>query len=168
MKKISISGRTFEVQEPYSEGQTINAAEAKTLNQTRAENIGNNFRKLVKDAGDDETKLQEVAGQLAEYDAKYTFSMGGGVPRAPVDPVEREAQKIAREAIKAQLASEGRKIKDINAEKLAAAIERVASQEDVLKLARKRVAEAKKNVAGVSLGELGLGGQNAEAPATVQ
>lgn len=161
-KTISIGGRPFEVSDPYVEGYTINAAEAKVLNQTRAENIGNNFRRLVKDAGDDEAKLVDVARQLAEYDEKYTFSMGGGVARQPIDPIEREARKIARDAIKAELAGAGRKIKDVDAERLEAAIDRVATQEDVLKLAKKRVAEMKKNVASVALGELGLGGAPAE------
>lgn len=163
MKKISISGETFEVNEPYSEGHTITAIEAKVLNQTRAENIGNNFRADVKKARENGQDLTELRAKLAEYDDQYTFSMGGSI-RQPVDPVEREARKIARDAIKAQLASEGRKIKDVDPERLEAAIDQVAVQDDVLKLAKKRVADLKRNVAAVALGDLGL----VSAPSQVQ
>jgi len=155
MKKISISGETFDVSEPYEEGHRISAVEAKVLNQTRAENIGNNFRAEVKKARENGQGLEELRDKLAEYDSQYTFSMGGSA-RQPVDPVEREARKIARDAIRAQLASEGRKIKDVDAERLEAAIDQVAFQDDVLKLAKKRVADLKRNVAAVALGDLGL------------
>lgn len=154
-KTISISGEKFEVSEPYAEGHLISAIEAKVLNQTRAENIGNNFRSEVKEALTNGHDLTEVRGKLAEYDGQYTFSMGGST-RQPVDPVEREARKIARDAIKAQLASEGRKISEIDKERLEAAIDQVAVQDDVLKLAKKRVADLKRNVAAVALGDLGL------------
>ena len=162
MKTISINGRAVEVSEPYAEGQTITAIEAKVLNQTRAENIGNNFRKQFKDAGEDEAKIAEALEALRTYDKEYKFS-AGGVARAPVDPVEREAMKIAREAIKSALAEKGKKMKDVDQEKLAELIERTATQEDVLKLARKRVADMKKTT-GIDLGDLGLGsGEGAAA-----
>ena len=45
MKTISISGQAFDVSTPYAAGHTLTEAEAKVLNQTRAENIGNNFRR---------------------------------------------------------------------------------------------------------------------------
>ena len=147
MKTISISGETFEVSAPYAAGQTINEAEAKTLNQTRAENIGNNFRAAVKKALE-EGKIAEVRAAIAEYDASYQFSMTA--TRQPIDPIESEAFKIAREVVKARIAEKtGLTLKKYletegNQAKYDAAVEKMAAQDDTLKLAKKRVAEKKK------------------------
>ena len=154
-KTISISGNPFEISTPYAEGYVINAAEAKALNQTRAENIGNNFRDAVKKALEapegparDEA-FAKVSADLVAYDAAYVFSMSG-TPRTPIDPTEAEAFRIAKEVVKgainkkygvtlkAYLATEG------NQEKYDAAVEAKAAQEDVIKEAKRRVASKKK------------------------
>lgn len=153
-KTILIDGEQFTVNAPYAEGHQINAAEAKVLNQTRAENIGNNFRKAVKEAKEKGESLDAVRSKLAEYDAAYEFTLGG-VTRQAIDPVEREARAIAKEAIRAKLAKDGRKIKDVPEEKLEAAIEQLIGTEQILKLAKQRVA-AKKKVQEVELGDIGL------------
>lgn len=150
-KTILIDGEQFTITAPYVEGHQINAAEAKSLNQTRAENIGNNFRKQVKEAKEKGESLDAVRTALAEYDASYVFTLGG-VTRVAVDPVEREARKIALAAIKNKLAKEGRSIKDVDEAKLEAAVEKVMLQDDVIKLAKQRVAQAKK-VQDIELGE---------------
>lgn len=160
MKAISISGVKFEVTTPYAAGHTLNDIEAKVLNQTRAENIGNNFRKAVKDAGEDQAALAEVAAQLAAYDAEYHFS-AGGVARTPVDPIEAEAIKIAKEVVKVKISERyGVSIKKYlevegNADKYEAAVDKIATQEDTLKLAKKRVADKKKSLE-VANEDLGL------------
>jgi hypothetical protein len=160
-KTISIAGQPFELTAPYVAGQTINDAEAKTLNQTRCENIGNNFRKDVKAAveSNDAAKLQEVINAVAAYDKTYTFSMT--TAREPVDPVESEAFKIAREVVKDRIAGLGFKsVKDYiadpaRAEKYEAAVEKVAVQPDTLKLAKQRVA-AKAKTKDIVADDLGL------------
>lgn len=155
-KNIMIHGETFEVTTPYTEGQPLGAAEAKSLNQTRAENIANNFRKKVKDAQTNGTDLGAVRAEFAEYDGKYTFSMGGGgAPRVVMDPVEREARSIARNAIKTKLAADGKKLKQIDPDKLEAAIVALIARADIVKAAKKRIAEVKQ-AAEVSLEDIGL------------
>lgn len=152
-----IAGHEFTISQPYEAGHTLTEVEAKVLNQVRSENIANNMRKAVKDAEAAGT-LDEVRAKVAEYDAEYTFAMpsAGGSKRI-VDPVEREARKLAREAIRAQLAKETppRKLKDVDPEKLEAAIEFVASKEEILKLARKAVKD--RETAGAAADELDLG-----------
>src|SRR6478609_8765839 len=103
MKTISIAGQAFEVSAPYAAGHTLNEAEAKVLNQTRAENIGNNFRADVKKAVDsgDASALEQVKAALAEYDSTYQFSMTQA--RTPIDPIEAEAIRIAKEFVKAKI-----------------------------------------------------------------
>ena len=159
MKTISINGVAFEISTPYAEGHVLTAAEAKVLNQTRAENIGNNFRKAVKDAQDKGTDMSVVGASLREYDASYVFTMGG-TSRTPIDPIEAEAIRIAKEVVKAKLAEKGLKVKDYvaneaNAAKYDAAVDKIAAQDDTLKLAKQRVAN-KKKVADVAADDLAL------------
>jgi hypothetical protein len=158
-KTISIAGHPFEVSAPYLEGHPITAAEAKVLNQTRAENIGNNFREDVKKALADGT-LEAVTAAIAAYDAEYQFTVSR-VSRTPIDPIEAEAFKIAKEVVKQKLADKGIKVKDYienetNAAKYDAALEKIAAQDDTLKLAKQRVA-ARKKVAEVASDDVDLG-----------
>lgn len=159
MKTITINGTNFELSTPYQAGAvTLTEAEAKTLNQTRAENIGNNFRAQVKKAME-EGQLAEVTAAIAEYDAKYNFSMGG-TARTPIDPIEAEAIKIAREVVKAKLAEKGHKVKDYTATEVGqarydAAVEKTAQQDDTIKLAKQRVNLRKKSME-VASEDLGL------------
>lgn len=159
-KDLSIHGEKFTITAPYAEGHVLTAAEAKTLNQVRGENIANNFRSAVRDALDGKGEgLDAVRQQFAEYDAKYNFSMGGS-RREPVDPVEREATAIAKAALKELIREQkGMSLKDYlavegNQEKYDANVERISAQDDVLKEAKKRVAQRKKTVA--STAEIGL------------
>jgi hypothetical protein len=166
MKTISISGEIFEVSAPYVAGHVLNEAEAKALNQTRAENIGNNFRADVKSAlaadlaAGNTAKLDALRKELDKYDAEYAFSMT--TAREPVDPIEAEAYKLAKEVVRKRIAeSKGLTVKkylaiDGNQAKYDAAVEKVMTQEDTLKLAKKRVAD-KKKIPEIGAGEsLGL------------
>lgn len=163
VKEISIHDQIFSVPAPFSEGHVITAIEAKVLNQTRAENIANNFRKRVKAAldgvplkeGEKPETMEAVAAALAAYADTYTFAMPSSGGREPVDPVEREALKIARAAIKDALTKAGKKIKDIDEDKLEAAIEAAAQKEEIVKEAKRRV-NAQKKAAESTLAELGL------------
>jgi|SRR5215467_12941857 len=100
MTQITIQGKQFEVRSPYVPGvHDLTEGEAHTLNQTRHENIRNNFAKKVKEwNGQDD--LQALVNK---YDEEYEFGVrgeGAGVSR---DPVEVEARGLARAAIKAKL-----------------------------------------------------------------
>lgn len=155
MKTILIDGEGFEVSTPYVAGHAITEIEAKVLNQTRAENIGNNFRKAVKSAKSPEGQakgesIEAVRGLLAKYDAEYTFT-AGGVARVPIDPIEKEARSIARDAIKAKFKKDGKDIKALPEGKLDELIDKVAVQDNVIKLAKERV-KAKAKVADLDLG----------------
>lgn len=148
MKTITIAGSPFEVSAPYVEGATITAAEAKVLNQTRAENIGNNFRKQVKEALD-KNDLEGVKAEIAKYDTEYAFTLSNAT-RTPADPLAAEALKIAREYVKGKLAAKGIKsLKEYlavegNEAKYDVALEKAAASDDIIKIAKKRLAEKKK------------------------
>lgn len=162
-KNKIIHGVAFAVTQPYAAGHVLNEAEAKTLNQVRSENIGNNVREKVKELL--EAGNQAAAEQLvAERDSSYVFTIAsaGGQSKA-MDPIEREARTIAKELIKQHLASQGRKLTDIPegldkdtwADKLEENIEKVASSEKVLDAAKKAVDAKKKRLA--SLADIDLG-----------
>jgi hypothetical protein len=158
-----INGLSFEISQPYAEGHVINAAEAKTLNQVRSENIGNNLRDFVKKA-QEAGKTDELAAAVAKYDAEYVFTLASASARKTLDPVERKARAMAKDVIKAKLAELGRKLTDIPAgltkeeweEKLEANIEKVANSDAVLKAAKKAVDDEKKRTEGLAA-ELDLG-----------
>lgn len=145
-KSISIAGIAFTLSAPYAAGHVITEAEARTLNQTRAENIGNNFRKDVKEAQEKGPEaLAALQAEIAKYDAEYNFTMT--TARTPIDPIEAEAIRIAKEyvlgkikeagfaSLKAYLASAPDK-----EAKYEANVEKVAASDETLKLAKQRVA----------------------------
>jgi hypothetical protein len=61
-----------------------------------------------------EEQIAELQAKFNEYAQTYQFGVrkaGSGAPRAPKDPVEREMQKLARDAVsKAFYAKHGEKI----------------------------------------------------------
>lgn len=142
-KTISIHKQDVEVTAPYAEGHTINANEARVLNQVRAENIANNFRSKIKAALDGEEgaePLPTVLAALADYDKTYEFSAASsGGSRATLSPVDKEARRLARKYITRKLAEEGRKVKDIDKEKLESEIVRISESEAIQKIAKDAV-----------------------------
>ena len=151
-KTKTINGVAFEISQPYEEGHTISAIEARVLNQTRAENIGNNIRAKLKEMQDAGNSEDDLRAAVAELDGTYTFTASGTRAAAKLDPYEKEAVKIAREMLKLHLAQDGRKLTEAPDgytqeewdEKVAAEVERIAALDDVVKQAKKEVDAKKK------------------------
>lgn len=166
MKEITIAGRTFPVLQPYAAGHTITEAEAKALNQVRAENVRNNTASKVKAAIEGTAKEGEptaanIAEYVAQYDAAYVFtlaSVGGG--RKSSDPVEVEALKIARGVFADWAAGKKLTVKavkeKIGDEAYDAKIAEIAEREEVVKEAKRRV-KARQAAAETAMGDLDLG-----------
>jgi hypothetical protein len=169
---ITIQGLEFEVMQPYSEGHQLTAGEAAALNQTLAENLRNNFapavrkavaeyRKangLAEDAEVPVTNLDrdELQQNLDKYAEDYEFGVGraGGI-RAPKDPIEREAHRIAQEKVKAALATKNVKLSSVSKEKMDELVKGViAKYPAITEEAKRRVSSA----ADIALEGLGLGG----------
>ena len=150
-KEITIQGIVFNVNQPYQTGHAVSEAEAKALNQTRAENIRNNCAKLVKEAKTEhgnelpDEVLTSLAMAVKEKDDAYIFtlaSIGGG--RASRDPVDIEATKIAKAAINGKLRELNKKVSDIDKDAYAAKVAEIAASDAVQKVAKKAVAERNK------------------------
>jgi len=110
-KKIIIQGVSVEVDQPYEAGHEVTEAEAKALNQVRAENIGNNVRKAIKElvdaAGEITAAVTKAAQKLVSgKDDKYEFTLAsiGGVR---LDPLEKEARSLARNWVAGKLKEMG-------------------------------------------------------------
>ena len=153
-KEVTIQGVLVSISEPYAEGATINAAEAKALNQVRAENIGNNVRKQIKDMLEVEGATAEsiqasVQAEVATRDASYVFtlaSVGGGSTR--LDPLTKECRKIARDFLAGKLREAGMTQKQY-AEKhgedaYASKIVELADHEAIQKAAKKTLQDREK------------------------
>lgn len=114
MKTMTIQGVVVEVSTPYEAGHQITEAEAKALNQVRAENVGNNLRKTITDmkeaaGGDVEAIKADVQAMVTEYEASYEFTLAsvGGGSTSRLDPLTKEARSIARQFIAAKLREAG-------------------------------------------------------------
>lgn len=116
-QSITVQGLTVNAPAPYTEGHTINENEAKALNQVFAENLRNNFaaqiKKAKKEKGIDESPKVPVPDALAsELVAKFTdyaqsYAFAAKRQAVHVDPVTREARKIAKSLLDAHLAKNG-------------------------------------------------------------
>lgn len=158
-KDIMIQGLKFTATTPYEAGHALSEVEAKVLNQTRLENLRNNFASTVKAAnegGEGAPSVDDLPNLFAEYDTKYTFAMpstGGGSRK--LDPVEREARALAIEIIRDNLAGETppRKYADVkkaNPEGLEAKISELSLNDQVIKLAKRRVKDKQSVIDSVS------------------
>ncbi len=156
-KPLTILDVEFLVSQPYETGHPLTEAEAKALNQVRKENLGNNFRKTVQAAIDaageggsvDEATLKEA---FAKLDAEYEFTLASVAASRKLDPVEREVRKLIKDALRQQMAEMDppKKLSELPDDELEAIIDANMDNADIVKLAKKTVADRQK-VAGFSL-----------------
>lgn len=150
-KKISILDVEFTVDQPFEEGHTCTAAEAKVLNQTRGENLSNIFRKSVKAAKDDgsDDALKAVRKEFAERNKSYEFTLASaGGSRSTLTPLEKESRKVARDALRDKLREAGVTYKAYLDEKgkeyVDAKILEIAENEAIQKVAKSNIKEREK------------------------
>ena len=166
MKTIQIAGVNFEAPFKYAEGHGLTAVEAKALNQTRFENLRNNFASTVKasvEGKEGALPQDQLAAKFAEYEASYDFATPGtGTGTARLDPIEKEAISLARDIVKQALAAKGRSYnppKEASEDEkakfkadIAAAVERVAAKDEVVAQAKKNVAARSKSIDAITAG----------------
>lgn len=155
-REISILGVVLTIAQPFVEGHVATAAEAKALNQTRAENISNALRAKVKELQAEDGSytpeaLATITEMAAEYDAQYTFTIGGtGAGRIVKDPLEKECIAVARQYVTAKLKEAGKKVKDLAEGQMDAYIEQVVGAPQIVELAKKRLKEREKLATGLA------------------
>ena len=164
-KSLMIAGLTFEAPFKFAAGHVLSEAEARTLNQTRFENLRNNFAPKVKasqEGKDGAIPADQLASAFAEFEAAYEFSVpgAGGTSTRSLDPIEREALAIARDVVKAKLAERGQSYnppkeatdeqKEAYRKTIADKVADVASRDEVIAIAKKNVAARDKGLAGIA------------------
>jgi len=175
---LTIQGHEFDFGAArYAEGHQVNANEANALNQVRLENIRNNTASKIKAAatvqgvepnavnldttmvtvGEDSVSLRAA---IQAYADSYKFSARAVSRAEPIDPVDREAERIAKEAIRSALAAKKVKVKDLPEGKFDEAVEAYAAREEVRKEAKRRVTQR----ANIGAGELDLGALGLDTP----
>lgn len=116
--EITLQGHTVAVPVPFAEGYVLRENDANALNQVYAENIRNNIASQVRRTKEQEGRdltTAEIQTALDEYVQTYDFGMrvAGSGPRAPADPIEAEALRLAKEAVKTALRNRGVKLKEM-------------------------------------------------------
>lgn len=165
LKSLMIAEVTFEAPFKFQAGHVLSEAEARTLNQTRFENLRNNFApkvKASKEGKEGAIPADQLAAEFAKFEAAYEFSMpgAGGTSTRSLDPIEREALAIARDVVKAKLAERGQSYnppKDVSDEQkdtykktIADKVAEVAARDEIIALAKKNVAARDKGLASIS------------------
>lgn len=152
---VTIQGFEFSIPARYAEGHTLTANEASAMNQLFAENVRNNAASKIKKAKAEAEEANvefsldadrgEDAGTLRQEIQAYaeSYEFGARVARAsePVDPVQKEAYRIAVELVNGKLREGGVKKKDLADGVFDETVEKVMAGEKVQKLAAKRVKE---------------------------
>lgn len=176
---FTIQNLEFSASLPYAAGHVLNAAEAATLNQTRIENLRNNFASTIKakiaEIGKEtppreelsEEEKSELQAQFAEYEASYEFQ-GKRSTRTPVDPVKREATKMAREAITAALKEKNLTPSQLVEGKMDELIGQYLEKNPQVTEEAKRRVETVKSLAGDALDGIDLSGAEKPAEAAPQ
>lgn len=162
-RQRAISDFIVSVPQPYIEGHTITAGEASALNQTIAENVSNNLRAKLKaghTTGEGENAVtrpftdEEAQVLVDNYLAEYEMGVrqtGSGTSRV-VDPIEREARRLAKEAAKQLVTSKGKKLKEVDLDAITDAI--YDANVDSLTAEATKIVKAK-DKAGEKLADLG-------------
>lgn len=159
-KTKTISGLQFEITQPYAPGHVINEAEARVLNQTRSENIGNNVRKALdalKDEDGSITKanMKKAEEIVADADKEYVFTLSNVGTSRVTDPLEREIRSLAVSVVNANIKDAGKTIKEYKAqeggeERYEQLVEQVMGMEAVIARAKESLA-AKQSLTGIKL-----------------
>ena len=106
MAKFSTYGREFELPDHYTEGYTLSALEAAALNRVRGEMISHRVRSFAKEHVTEGAVSDETFAQMTDLankaDAEYVWQ-APREPRVEVDPVAKEARKLAAADIKAKI-----------------------------------------------------------------
>jgi hypothetical protein len=163
---ITVQGLSFDAPQPYKSGpRELTEGEASALNQTLAENLRNNFAPKVKlameeyrkanglaedaEVGVDQLDHDSLVESFDKYADEYEFGIrraGGGV-RAPANPVEREAIRIATSKVREALKKKGLKLDSVSKERMAEFVQSVLTKYPDIREEAKRRVEATQAVA---------------------
>lgn len=146
-------GVSINVDQPFAEGHVLTALEAEKLNQVYADNIRTTLaarlKKLVEAEGFD---AEAVAADFQSYADAYNFVVR--TPRATIDPVTKEANKIAKEQVFAAIRRKGGDPKDYSAEQISEYVSKVIQHKPEIREEAERRVNSSRELAGNLLSDL--------------
>lgn len=141
------------VAQPYAEGHVLNAVEADKFNNVFADSIRTaimaKLKKMVEAEGFD---AATVSAHFQTYANSYEFSTRSA--KEPVDPVEKEAHKIAKGLVLASIRNKGGDPKDYSADSIAEFVAKVLEHKPEIREEAARRIESSRAIAGDLLGDL--------------
>lgn len=133
-------GVTVNVSQPYAEGHVLSALEAEKLNHVLADNIRTSLMSKLKRLED--VDAEKVGAEFQSYADSYSFVVRS--PKSTVDPITKEAMKIAKEQVLAAIRSKGGDPKDYPAEKIAEYVSLVLQKKpEIREEAARRIASSR-------------------------
>jgi hypothetical protein len=123
---ITIQGLVYPVRQIFDEGHVLTAVEASVMNQTRDENLRNNYAAKIKVVMKEENV--EAISDLSDagkstltekfpaFEEGYEFGSRGGARE--VDPIRKQAMLFATQEVKKALSKKGHKISEVGADKI--------------------------------------------------
>ncbi len=123
---ITIQGLIFPARQIFDEGHVLTAVEAGVMNQTRDENLRNNYaakiKALMKESKVEESskladpQLAKLKTEFPVFEEAYEFGSRGGARE--VDPVRKQAMLFATNSVKNALKKKGIKISEVGPDKI--------------------------------------------------
>lgn len=141
------------VPQPYAEGHVLSALEAEKLNHVLADNVRTSLTAKIKRLAEDPAfDPASVAEEFQAYADAYTFVVRS--PRAAADPIEKEANKIAKEQVFAAIRRKGGNPTDYSAEQIAEYVAKVRQHKPEIRDEAARRVESSRQMAGDLLSDL--------------
>jgi len=133
---------------------------ANVLNQTLAENLRNNFAPRVTQANEEAAKegaapvdLAGLQKELNDYTKEYEFGARRQAGVA-VNPVEKQALILARDAVKKAIAKAGKNVKDYTADQLNELAKAAVAKNPAFTASAEKVVAARKEAASETLTDI--------------
>lgn len=141
------------VAQPYAEGHVLTAVEADKFNNVFADSIRTaimaKLKKWAEEAGFD---AAAASAHFQTYADNYEFSTRSA--KESVDPVEKEAHKIAKQQVLAAIRNKGGDPKNYTADQIADFVVKVLAHKPEIREEAARRIESSRAIAGDLLGDL--------------
>jgi len=166
---LKIQGMIFPFSPRYAEGHVLSNEEAKVMNQTLGENLRNNFASRIRAAVTEIEKatpageaarsftaeeLEKFQTDFTAYQSTYIFKAPRQGP-GPLDPIEREMQKIAKNIILSALETNRTKVSTLPEGQMAAWIKTLCAEKPEIREEAMRRVEVTKSASSDLLATLG-------------
>lgn len=128
-------GIAINVPQPYAEGHVLSALEADKLNHVLADSIRTSLMSKLKRLPDADAA---VGADFQSYADSYSFVVRS--PKSTVDPITKEAMKIAKEQVFAAIRRKGGNPTDYSADQIAEYVSKVLQHKpEIMDEAKRRI-----------------------------